>query len=104
MSNVYPVALSEQRYLIPVARKAGLKVEIAFRSSRGIPIEGGAWITIQAVRKGVFAPPRKGDWYLSGAIPEAYFARNNLTAPCHLLKLVLVRTEVVTRIAMEDLC
>ena len=31
------------------------------------------------VVKGEFRPPRKGEWYLSGAIPAAYKAPNDLT-------------------------
>ena len=30
-------------------------------------------------RKGEFGFPKKGEWYLSGAIPEAYEAPNDLT-------------------------
>jgi len=38
------------------------------------------------IRVGEFRTPRKGDWYLSGAIPAAYMARANLTTPYHILK------------------
>ena len=32
-------------------------------------------------------PPKAGEWYLSGAIPEAYRAPNDLSAAFHILKL-----------------
>ena len=30
-------------------------------------------------------PPRKGEWYLSGAIPEAYLASSDLSTPYHIV-------------------
>lgn len=35
---------------------------------------------------GEFRAPRKGEWYLSGAIPEAYRAPNDLSTPYHILR------------------
>lgn len=37
-----------------------------------------------AVTTGEFRPPRKGEWYISGAIPEAYLAPNDLTQSFHI--------------------
>lgn len=37
--------------------------------------------------------PRKGEWYLSGAIPEAYQAPNDISQVYHLLKEVKVTKE-----------
>lgn len=37
-----------------------------------------------AVMTGEFRPPRKGEWYISGAIPAAYRARNDLSTPYHI--------------------
>ena len=45
----------------------------------------------RAVRTGEQRPPKKGEWYLSGAIPEAYQAPNDLSSPFHILRLVNVR-------------
>lgn len=57
---------------------------------------GGAR-SLGAVRTGEFRPPKRGEWYLSGAIPAAYKAPNDLSSPYHILKLVRVeRTTVVT--------
>ena len=30
--------------------------------------------------------PKKGEWYISGAIPEAYEAKNDLSTPYHIAK------------------
>ena len=41
-------------------------------------------------RTGEFRPPKKGEWFLSGAIPEAYFAPNDLTVSYFILRIVPV--------------
>jgi hypothetical protein len=41
-----------------------------------------------AVYTGEKRPPRKGEWYLSGALVEAYRAPNDLTAAYHIAQLV----------------
>jgi len=33
-------------------------------------------------------PPKKGEWYLSGAMVEAYRAPNDLLIPYHIAKIV----------------
>lgn len=40
---------------------------------------------------GEFRPPKKGEWYLSGAIPTAYLASNDLTTSFNILKIVKVK-------------
>ncbi len=37
-----------------------------------------------AIRTGEFRPPRKGEWYISGAIPAAYRAPNDLSTSYHI--------------------
>ena len=37
---------------------------------------------------GEFRKPKKGEWYLSGAIVEVYQAPNNLTIEFYIAKLV----------------
>ena len=54
----------------------------------GMPVKG-----VKAIYSGEKRPPRKGEWYLSGAIPEAYRAPNDLDTPYHIARLVKVRTE-----------
>ena len=40
---------------------------------------------------GEFRAPKAGEWFLSGAIPEAYYAPNALTTSYHILKIVRVK-------------
>lgn len=54
---------------------------------------------LMAIRTGEKRAPQKGEWYLSGAIPEAYRAPNDLTTVFHILRLVATRTELVTQLA-----
>lgn len=58
------------------------------------PLEGR--INYHARATGEFRPPRKGEWYLSGAIVEAYQARADLTTSFHIAKVV--KTKTVTTI------
>jgi len=44
--------------------------------------------TKRAKLTGEFRPPLKGEWYLSGAIPEAYKAPNDLSTAYHIVVLV----------------
>ena len=44
---------------------------------------------VMAVGTGEFRPPRKGEWYLSGAIIEAYLAKADFTHSFHIARLVV---------------
>jgi len=60
---------------------------------------------IRAVLTGEKRAPKKGEWYLSGAIPAGYTAPNDFSTEYCILKLVLVETAVVetqTIIDVED--
>lgn len=50
---------------------------------------------VKAVYSGQFRPPRKGEWFLSGAVVEAYKAELNLTASYHIARLVKVEMKEV---------
>ncbi len=50
-----------------------------------------------AVKAGEFRPPRKGEWYLSGAIVEAYLAPNDLSTPHVIARIVETETVTVIR-------
>lgn len=45
---------------------------------------------IRAIKTGEFRNPKRDEWYLSGAIPSAYKAPNDLSTPFHILKLVFL--------------
>jgi hypothetical protein len=50
---------------------------------------------LRAEKTGEFRAPKKDEWFLSGAIPEAYQAYADMDVPkFHILRLVVV--EVVT--------
>lgn len=47
-------------------------------------------------------PPRKGEWFLSGAMIGAYRAGQDLTASYHIARLVTVETRtVLTTLPLE---
>ena len=51
---------------------------------------------VKARRTGEKRPPKKGEWYLSGAIAEAYQAPNDLTHPEVIAELVTVTKTIET--------
>ena len=46
---------------------------------------------VMAVLTGSVRPPRKGEWYLSGARPMAYRAPNDLSSRYGILRLVKIK-------------
>ena len=52
----------------------------------------GGWMASKrnkrAILTGEFRAPLKGEWYLSGAIPEAYRAPNDLSIAFHICRIV----------------
>ena len=60
-------------------------------------------MNIKAQWTGEKRPPKKGEWYLSGAIIEAYQAKNDMTTPYYITKLVQVVTvtKEITTIIQE---
>lgn len=53
---------------------------------------------LRAVSTNEFRPPRKGEWYISGAIPEAYRAPNDLSTPYMIAHIVMVEKTIVETI------
>ena len=47
-------------------------------------------VGIRAMATGEIREPRKGEWFLSGAIVEAYRANNDLSIAYNIAKLVVV--------------
>lgn len=45
---------------------------------------------VRAVRTSQYRSPKAGEWYLSGAIPEAYRANKDLKDSYYICRLVLV--------------
>lgn len=48
------------------------------------------WRGIRFKRTDAFRPPKKGEWYLSGAVPEAYKAPNDLGQAFRIMQPVRV--------------
>jgi len=49
---------------------------------------------IRAVSTGETRCPKQGEWYLSGAIVEAYRAPNDLPSPYAIARLVKIKTRL----------
>jgi hypothetical protein len=59
----------------------------------------GNGLHVKAKRTNEFRAPRKGEWYLSGAIPIAYKAPNDLSTEFRIMRLVVTRTvEIETEV------
>lgn len=71
--------------------RTGLYPIVGWLSPRELG-EGGLNANVRARWTGEKRPPRKGEWYLSGAIIEAYRAPNDLTQSFHIAKLYHVKT------------
>jgi hypothetical protein len=53
---------------------------------------------IKAMPTGEFRCPKEGEWYLSGAIVEAYRAGSDLSSPYYIAQIVLTETVKVTKV------
>ncbi len=53
---------------------------------------------LRAAPTGEIRPPKKGEWYISGAIIEAYQAPSDLTASYRIARIVRVKITKITKI------
>ena len=53
-------------------------------------------LKVRAFPTGETRTPRKGEWYISGAIPEAYRAKSDLSSRHVMARLILVRETMIT--------
>lgn len=59
---------------------------------------------LRAQSTGEFRKPKEGEWYLSGAIVEAYQAKNDLNTNFHIAKIVRIESKtIVTETVIEEL-
>jgi hypothetical protein len=72
LSGRYPVASDSWHHIPKSLRKTGWSYHV------------------RAVPTGEMRAPRKGEWFLSGAVVEAYYAPNDLSTPYHIAKLTWV--------------
>jgi hypothetical protein len=72
----------------------GDRLPYALRQKLGITtVYDPQWL--RAVWTGETRPPRKGEWYLSGAIIAAYMAPNDFTQSYHIARLVQLETTTI---------
>lgn len=45
---------------------------------------------VRAIHTGHFRKVKAGEWYLSGAVPTAYYSKNGLSSKYHIMKLVVI--------------
>lgn len=57
-------------------------------------------LQLRAILTGEERAPNQNEWYLSGAIPEAYRAPYSLTQVFHICKLVLVQVTTVREVTI----
>lgn len=100
MSSVYYTLADKPR----VTELEALTPGASFRDRQQLAIRSmsqwGRFPKVMAQAVAERRPPKRGEWYLSGAIPEAYRAPNDCTTVCQIVRLVLVE-EIVTRTLRE---
>ena len=56
---------------------------------------------LMAISTGEFRHPKKGEYFISGAIPEAYLTPNDLSCPYNIATRVKVKHRTVTTVVEE---
>ena len=92
-SELYPLAASE--------RMSREECEHFGAKNEGLASLGMTHKNMRARWTGEKRPPRKGEWYLSGAIVEAYKAANDLTTDYHIARLVRIEERTILQIVQE---
>ena len=87
--KTYPIAPSEARHL---GRIDGL---LPGRVRQYQHDEPGHRLEVRAIHTGEKREPKAGEWYLSGAIVEAYHAPADLGTAYHIARLIVVRVRMV---------
>ena len=90
----------KQRFY-PIADRIPLEVHKALGTNRLIqplPSSGISPSNIMAVLTGEKRTPKAGEWYLSGAIAEAYMAPNDLSDEFCIVRLVKVKTRAIIEV------
>ena len=72
-----------------------------YRVAEHVPSLGTRQQDLRAVKTGEKRPPKAGEWFISGAIPEAHRATNDLRDPYLIAKLVVVEEVVSTRVVRD---
>lgn len=86
--TVYPLA----DYLTYEDKQA-LRVQGTMSTAKYQDLLRGDFVNVGAVLTGEKRPPKAGEWFISGAIPEAYRMPNDSTQAHHIARLIKYRTE-----------
>lgn len=78
-------------------RPLDISVNGGLRNGRLEPTRHGKNKKIMARMTGKKRCPKRGEWFLSGAIIEAYRAPNDLNQQYHIAELVIVEKTIVVR-------
>ena len=71
-----------------------------YHPERKIPIGGRIHGSVMAINSKQFRCPKKGEWFLSGAVPMAYKAPNDLNQEYYIATIVKV-TEIIEYVLEE---
>jgi len=69
----------------------------------GIEYKYGAGINLRCILTGEYRNPKKGEWYVSGAVPEGHKAPNDSSYVEHIAKLVIPGEELTTEGSIDTL-
>ena len=73
-------------------------VKLGFRSYHEARKKGYEVVSVATASK---RAPKKGEWFLSGAIPEGYKARNDMSGTQQILRLTLLREQTVFHLVLR---
>jgi hypothetical protein len=102
-TRVYPLATHERLKQVDMLRlKVTMNQVGNYIESRGLNPDGShnnnSLIKIGAIRTGEKRPAKAGEWFISGAIPEAYRMPNDSTVTQTIAKLITYRLETVVKV------
>ncbi len=72
---------------VPDREKANLGIILDQRGEHDGKLVRAMWVK-------EYRTPKQGEWYLSGAIINAYRAINDMSSPYHIAKLVVIDDEL----------
>ncbi len=94
MARFYPLGDIPPRVIKDVCKRLGIPLDTKDLGATSRI----AHTSLRAISTGVRLPPRKGQWYLSGAEIAAYYAGADLDTHYLLAEIVEIETITVTRI------
>jgi len=87
--------------VLTLAERNKLKVDWTEASPMRSSLAHIQGVVVRAVPTGKTRPPKKGEWFLSGAIVEAYRTNNDLSSPYQIARLVKLRRTITVNEVVE---